>query len=402
MASVSTVLRTDKVNKKNECPIHFRIIKDRKISYLASGFMIPVDMWDAEKNKVKSKHANSKRFNSTLSNRFAEIQDQVFEHDTNNKSVTSRQLRDKVFGKKPTDFFSFADTIVETYLTDGKIGSYDKNKAIIAKLKKFVKNTNIAFQDITPVFLTKYEKHLKVHHSNSINTIHKDLKFIRKLFNDAYRLDYIEHNIIPFNKFKLKTEKTQRIFLDEFELKRIDNLELTANSKICLHRDMFVFASYAGGLRVSDMLQLQWKHFDGTNINFTIKKTDNQLSIKVPNKGLEILNKYMPQKIDKNAYIFKMLPQNLNLDNPIDVDSAISSATAYINKNLKIIAEKAEITKPLSFHISRHTWATRASKKGLSLEKISKLMGHSSIKETQIYAKIVSSELDKAMDVFND
>ena len=235
MASVSTVLRTDKVNKKNECPIHFRIIKDRKISYLASGFMIPVDMWDAEKNKVKSKHANSKRFNSTLSNRFAEIQDQVFEHDTNNKSVTSRQLRDKVFGKKPTDFFSFADTIVETYLTDGKIGSYDKNKAIIAKLKKFVKNTNIAFQDITPVFLTKYEKHLKVHHSNSINTIHKDLKFIRKLFNDAYRLDYIEHNIIPFNKFKLKTEKTQRIFLDEFELKRIDNLELTANSKICLH-----------------------------------------------------------------------------------------------------------------------------------------------------------------------
>jgi hypothetical protein len=150
------------------------------------------------------------------------------------------------------------------------------------------------------------------------------------------------------------------------------------------------------------MLQIQWKHFDGTNINFTIKKTGTQLSIKVPNKGLEILDKYKLPKTDKNAYIFPMLPKDLNLDNPVDVDIAISSATSYINKNLKSIATKAKIEKHLSFHISRHTWATRALKKGISIDKVSKLMGHAAIKETQIYAKIVSSELDKAMDVFND
>jgi integrase/recombinase XerD len=149
-------------------------------------------------------------------------------------------------------------------------------------------------------------------------------------------------------------------------------------------------------------LQIQWKHFDGTNINFTIKKTGTQLSIKVPNKALELIHKHKPKKANKNAFIFPMLPSNLNLDDPKEVDGAISSATAYINKNLKFIAIKAEVDKPLSFHISRHTWATRALKKGMSIDKVSKLMGHSAIKETQIYAKIVSSELDKAMDVFND
>jgi len=402
MASVSTVLRKDKVNKKGEAPIHFRIIKDRKISYIASGIMLPVDLWDEDKNKIKSKFTNSKRFNSTLANKFAEIQDQVFEHDTNNKSVTSRQLRDNVYGKKPTDFFPFADGIVETYLADGKIGSYDKNKAIIAKLKNFVKDANIAFQDITPDFLTKYESHLRKEHGNSVNTIHKDIKFIRKLFNDAYRLEYIEHSLIPFNRYKLKTEKTERTYLSEDELKLIVDLELTPGSKMALHRDMFVFASYAGGLRVSDMLQIKWNDFDGTNINFTIKKTGNQLSIKVPNKGLEIIESLKPKIADNNAFIFPVLTYGLDFKDPRILDDAIGNATAYINKNLKLIAAKAKVTKPLSFHISRHTWATRALKKGMSIDKVSKLMGHSAIKETQIYAKIVSSELDKAMDVFND
>lgn len=77
-------------------------------------------------------------------------------------------------------------------------------------------------------------------------------------------------------------------------------------------------------------------------------------------------------------------------------------ATNYINKGLKILASETGIEKPLSFHISRHTWATRALRKGISIDKVSKIMGHAAIHETQIYAKIVNEELDKAMDIFND
>mgnify|MGYP000845669624 FL=1 len=69
--------------------------------------------------------------------------------------------------------------------------------------------------------------------------------------------------------------------------------------------------------------------------------------------------------------------------------------------SLKALEEDSELGKHISFHISRHTWATRALRKGISIDKVSKLMGHAQIKETQIYAKIVNEELDKAMDVFN-
>ncbi len=73
----------------------------------------------------------------------------------------------------------------------------------------------------------------------------------------------------------------------------------------------------------------------------------------------------------------------------------------FANKNLKFIALKAGIEKNISFHSSRHGWAIRALQKGMRIEYVSKLMGHTNLKTTQIYAKIVNEELDKAMNVFN-
>lgn len=402
MASVSIVYRKDKLNKKGEAPIHFRIIKDRRISYISTGIMIAEEHWDFEKNKIKSKHPNSKRIKSLIDNKYAELQDEVFEKETYNKSLTSRQLRNKIYGMKPTDFFAFADSIVENYKVNNQFSTYDKNKSIIKKLKDYVNNRVLAFQDIDVDFLEKYEYHLRTSENNKTNTIHKDFKFIRKIFNDAFQKELIEYHVNPFHKYKLKSEKTQRCFLTEEELAAFGKVPTTPGTKVQLHQDMFIFASYTGGLRVSDILLLQWKHFDGLNINFTIAKTGSQLSIKVPNKGLEILNKYKPLIASPESFIFPMLPQDIKLDDPQAVDVAISRSTAHINNNLKIIKNLAGISKHISFHISRHTWATRALKKGISIDKVSKLMGHAAIRETQIYAKIVNSELDKAMEVFND
>jgi len=75
------------------------------------------------------------------------------------------------------------------------------------------------------------------------------------------------------NKYKLKTEKTQRSFLTDEELKLIEDFQ-TTKPILELHKDMFIFAAYAGGLRISDILQLKWKHLDGKHISFTMKKTN--------------------------------------------------------------------------------------------------------------------------------
>lgn len=401
MASVQTVFRKDKVNSKGEAPIHFRIIKNRKVSYVTSGIMIPESQWDFDKNKVKSSHTNSARLNSFISTKFAELQNQVLEFETINMGLSTKELKEKIYGKAPADFYEVAQELLAIYFGDDKLATYDADKAILGKVKDFHKQPKLAFKEITPAFLSKFEIYLRVEYSNKINTIHNSLKFIRKVFNYAIRQDYVEQGINPFIKYKLKMEKTTKSYLSEEELLKIVNLSVTPETRMELHKDMFVFASNAGGLRVSDTLLLKWTNFDGTHINFNIKKTGSQSAIKLPTVALDIIEKYKKQS-KSDIYIFPMLSDDLNEKDARELDSAISSASAYINKNLKLIAQKAGIEKPLSFHISRHTWATRALRKGISIDKVSKLMGHAQIRETQIYAKIVSEELDKAMDVFND
>lgn len=403
MATISIVFRNDRINKKGEAPINFFIVKGRKLTKVSTGIMISEKHWDEKNKRVKGTHKNSVHLNKFISHKHTELQDQVLEKETFSKSLSGPELRDEIHGKKPLDFFPFAEEVYTRYKSQGQIGTHDRCKAIISKVKKYVKDKSITFQEITPDFLAKYEKYLRGDEcKNGTNTIHSNFKFIRQLFNEAVNSDKLDSKFDSFKKYKIKTEKTHREYLTEDELTIIENLDLGDSEQKYLHRDMFIFASYAGGLRVSDVLKLKWQNIDKTHIKLTIKKTGSQLSIKIPDKAFQILDKYKPKKVVLDNYVFPMLPNGMKEADFIKLDNEISKGTALINKSLKAISEDSEIGKHISFHISRHTWATRALRKGISIDKVSKLMGHAQIKETQIYAKIVNEELDKAMDVFND
>src|SRR5262249_33117477 len=158
-------------------------------------------------------------------------------------SLTVRNLKDKIYGKKPSDLFELAYETCQQYWSQGKIGTHDKAQSILNKLRNYLDQRNlkvITFHDITPEFLEKYENYLRTVCNNKTNTIHKDMKFLRTLFNEAYRRNLIEHQQNPFHRYKLKQEKTQRIFLTEDELRKIESLAFQS-SKIKMHRDMFVF-----------------------------------------------------------------------------------------------------------------------------------------------------------------
>ena len=403
MASVAIVFRKDKLNKKNQAPIHFRIIKHRRVRYISSGIILGAKYWDAKRNRIKIRYPNSNRLNSFLSNKFNELQDQVFEYETKQKGLTTHQLKNQILGRKPTLLFPFTEEILQDYKQKDQIGTYDKNKSVMAKLATFVNKKTFAIQDITVSFLIKYERYLRNKKGNSVNTIANSMKFLRKVVNDAIRQEIIKSENSAFNKYIIKTEKTERAYLTEEELKLIENLQLTPFTRMDTHRDMFVFACYVGGLRISDLLQLKWEVFDETHVSVTTRKTGAQVSLKLPKKAHHILDKYKQwNKTHNSLYLFPILENELDENNARDLDTVISKATSYINKNLKIIAKKTGIKKHLSTHIARHTWATRALRKGITIDKVSKLMGHANIRETQIYAKIVGEELDKAMDKFDE
>ncbi len=400
MASVILEFRKSKTNGKGETPIYIRIIKNRKAKFVSTGIKLLEKYWDEKKFKVKKSHPNSARYNSFLAQKVAEAEAIVVSLETSTKYATANKMKDAILGRKPESIFKYLDRYVADLRRNNQISTANRFNATGVKLKEYVKGIDLSFEDITVALLKGFSRHLSEKYKNKTNTIHTNLKSIRKLYNDAIRDEVIDAQSNPFSKFKLTWDKTDKIYLTQEELDKIDNLVLPAGSMISIYKDMFVFACYAGGLRISDVLQLRRSNFDGSHINVIMQKTNDPVSVMLPTKAKSIIEKYSTGEKLATDFIFPIFDTRVKYSDPVILHQEISRKTALANKNLVSIATKAEIGKEISFHSSRHTWATLALKKGMRMEHVSKLMGHTELKTTQVYAKIVNSDLDKAMAIF--
>jgi integrase len=402
MATTKLILKTEKENKKGKIPLFLRIIQDRKPSYISLGVYLKQSEWNDEEKKVKKSHPNSTRLNAFIAKKVAEAEAKMVELQTKQKRPSGKKIKTEIMGGAAVNFFEFTKAHQEAIEKAGHINMAKRIKSIQEKLKTYLGHENLFLTDIDVEFLVKFNDYLAGTLKNKTNTITSNMKLIRRMLNDAIRQGKMNRNDYPFYSYRLKNEPTKRDYLAEDELLAIEKLALEPGSRLAEVRDMYVFSAYAGGIRVSDLLLLRWKNFDGERQHFKVLKTGKELHIKLPEKALEILKKYQTAERKPDSLIFSILRSNIDFDNPKQVTGAISSATAQINERLKIIANKAEVEKKISFHTARHTFATRALRKGIRIEYVSKLLGHATIKETQVYAKIVDEELDNAMDVFNE
>ena len=166
-------------------------------------------------------------------------------------------------------------------------------------------------------------------------------------------------------------------------------------------RDLFLFSIYAGGLRFSDVIEMQYKHYNKNEqrISKLIRKTGRPHQFKIGKVAIDILEKYCKEGADNEDYIFPVIEDKKGYERS---ESLRYTYTAKYNKlanwHLKKLGEKMELPFKLSFHLSRHTFATNALNNGMRIEHVSKLMDHRDISTTQVYAKIISEELDKAVD----
>ena len=402
MASVKVIYKKDKQRKNGNVPLYIRIIHNRKAKFIAMGVDVHPDHWDEENLRVRKSYRNSQRLNNFIAQKIAEAEQVALDLEEKEETDKNARIRELLNGKPVPDFFEYAQKFLDRLNQQGKVSRFKRVRSSINKVKAFHQKAKLPLDQITVTFLKAFEEHLQEEIGNATNTIHSDLKIIRKLFNDAIAEDLIPYEKNPFIRYKLKWEKTQKEYLSEEELAALEAFPLKPNTKRYHHRNMYVFSCYAGGLRISDILQLRWVNFDGERITLKIKKTNEQHSFKLPKRALEILQEYQTEDSEPMDFIFPIFKSEKDYSDPRTLHNSISSANAYCNKDLRFLAGKLGVSHTMSFHSARHTWATRALRKGMRIEYVSKIMGHASIKTTQIYAKIVNSELDKAMEVFDE
>lgn len=401
MATTKCILPKWKINKDKTCTVYLRITKNRKTQYIGLGVSVDSTKWDEKRGFVLPGHPNSPRINAYLTKKSLEAQKAILGEEVATNSPEVISLKNAVKGLSGVEFFPYAKKFIKIYQSKGKIGTYNRFNTVINKMEEFAKNPKFTFDNLTVQFLKDYEYELRNEKENANNTIFANFKAIMRIVNEAERENLISHDKNPFNVYKIRWQNTEKVFLNEEELFAIENLKLVSGSMKYHHRNIYVFACYAGGIRISDIITLRWDNFTGTHILLKTQKTGSVVSIMLPQKALEILELYKPQKIKKSDFIFPFIDNTEKLDDPVRVHTLISRITAYTNNDLADLAKDAEIEKHLHFHTSRHTWATRALKKGMRIEYVSKLMGHNSIRTTQVYAKIVNADLDGAMRDFD-
>jgi integrase/recombinase XerD len=399
MATIRAVLKKNKKKTNGLIPIYLRIIEGEKNTFKSIGIDVPLDAWDEKNQKVRSKHPNSGRMNQMIAKKISEFEDLRLQLDGTRglgkavKSISKKQISDNRLS-----FSIFFKEYVDQQKIDKKFGTHKKVESVLKKFNDYNVQKDVKFSDFTLDYLKTYENYLRSL-GNTTNTIHANLKVFRMLFNKAVELDIIPIQNNPFGKHKLKTEKVEKSFLTQDEVNKIDALLVTKGSKMEAHKDMFVFACYAGGIRISDLLQLRIERYDRTTkvISFFVHKTKNDHTIKLPKRAVQIIESYIPNG-KTSGYIFGLLDESVFNASEDLLLTKISSATAHANKNLKTIKEKAGIEKSGGFHSSRHTFGTLAVSNGIGIQMISKIMVHSNLTTTLGYAKIIDAQMYSEMD----
>ena len=403
MASVKIILRKDKIDKTGDAPLYLRVIKDRRAKFISLSLKLHPNEWDDDKQKVKKNHQNSTRLNAYISKKVADAEGEIADLERRNQSTSARRIKEAIKGKPLINFFDFAFDRCEKLKDTVTLSTYRSYKNNIEKFERFVGHRELMFDDITATTLKNYASYCSSKLGNNNTTINYAFRILNLMFREAKREDLISNELAPFTKFKVKKNKTTKRYLNAEQFDAFMNLEVPDKHKAQVIKDMFIFSVFSGGLRFGDVIELQWKNYDKNNhrITKTIRKTKRQHSLRIGQKAIDILDRYATENKNQNDIIFPFAKIDEQYFKDREHRSLITNrAISLSNMYLSRMGKQLELPFNLSFHISRHTFATRALNNGMRIEHVSKLMDHTDIGITQVYAKIISSELDNAVDKY--
>ena len=404
MASVKVVLRKKK-NKDGTYPLALRITHNRKSSYIYLQQHIELKYWDETSHKVKRSHPSSTRLNSFLLNKVTEANNIILEYKLKQQELSLDELKKRISNKKNIEsLFDYAEQYFETLETAQNYNRRIAEEPAINHFKKYLKNKDITFKDINVSLLEGYKAYLKGNLKVSERTIFNYLVVLRTLYKRAIKDGIAEKKTYPFGreKFRMKKPESLKIGLNEEEVKRLVALQLNKNSGEYHARNLWLYSFYFAGMRASDVLLSRWSDFKDDRLYYVMGKNNKPGSLKVPDKATEILEIYEYQKESANDLVFPDLKNIEDFSDKDRVQRRIKQVIRRLNRNLKELAKKAAIDKPLTMHIARHTFGNISGDR-IPIQMLQKLYRHSSISTTVNYQKnFLYKQADDALDTVLD
>lgn len=387
-------LKTQKTSLQGKAPICARVTVNGKRTEISIKRSVSINEWDERKGIAKGARKEIIELNMYLNQFKAKIINTYQQMVLTDAAIDGPAIRDKVLG---TDHL--APTLVSLMkyhneqqlhkLASGTMKNYHTTQRYVKQflMEKLYRN-DIALSQLTYKFILDFERYLfncvPKNHQKTLNNngIMKHIERLRKMINMAVKLDWLTKD--PFASFKKHFDKVERESLNSQELTALANKELSIE-RLRHVRDMFLFSCYTG-LSYIELAELTPNKIvtgidGGLWISTSRAKTSTGLRVPLLPQAKDLIEKYRDD------------PRALNMGTVFPVIS-----NQRMNSYLKEIANLCGITKTLTFHIARHTFATTVTlSNGVPIESVSKMLGHTSIRTTQIYAKVVEQKLSEDM-----
>lgn len=385
-------LRRSKVNTQGKMPIFQRITIDGKRFDTSTGHYIEESKWSADFAKIKGNSEEARSINNQL----YLLRASVFETEKrlfmSNAEITFETFKNEHQGKKEKErllipiFKEHNRKIKELVGIEYAPGTLERYETSLKHTKEFLQwkynLSDINIEKIDHAFITEYEFYLRSERKCANNTSVKYIKNFHKIINQCLANGWLSKD--PFANYKAKVKEVVRVFLTETEIESLLNKKFVSE-RLELVRDIFVFSCFTG-LAYIDVKQLSKENIglgiDGDKWIFKNRqKTDTASKIPLLPMAQLIIDKYEEHPVCKNEN--RLLPILSN---------------QKMNAYLKEIADVCGINKELTFHIARHTFATTVTlSNGVPLETVSKMLGHTNLKTTQHYAKILDKKISEDM-----
>lgn len=388
MLGILFFIKRKKLLKNGLAPIYVRITVNNQSSECSISKSIIPSHWISQKGRVRNNTLLNKQLNYFIDQQEFKINELLNEIIREGKEVTSNEIMNHFRG----------DSIQKNYLLeiyeehnnklkeligrDVALATYKRHCTSLNLLKEFLlakmHKTDILIKEVNVVFFEEYKHYLMTVRNNSNNTAVKYLKNLGKIVQIAKTRNLIEKN--PINDLKLRIDEVRMNFLTDDELNRLTQLTIDIK-RLDMVRDVFLFCCYTG-LAYIDVKNLNLDNIEKSEDNLwlhvTRQKTNSICYIPILKPAKAILDKYDGKLINR-----KLLPVPSN---------------QKMNAYLKELADLSGIKKELSTHCARHTFATTITLANkVTIENVSKMLGHKSLRMTLHYARILNLSIANDM-----
>ena len=374
------------------------------------------------RGEIRTSMPDSARFNNLL---LAKV----------NKISITRSFRDRLIisflDDKPItrkdrgeDFVTFVNKRLDSEYSRNKIGysRYKNGQSAMNIFQMFLRATDngtykpdsLYVGEVSAELIDKYIKWRRDFKNNSDATINHSLTPILKGCEAACALGLIDREINAGiqdmriqEKASLETEGEKEFDDHNLTKEQLAKLVEFYNSDTEPRRkefiEMFLFAFHACGLRIVDVMTLQWNHidFEKKELSKVLIKTSKRHKIPLTEPALRILRKWQTMGRRKK-YVFDLVKDELSLNDADSLYRARNTATKCVNQSIRVVGERLNFPFPLSFHTARHTFAVLAINDGLTMTVVSRLLGHSSTDITEkVYARLLPQTLTAQVEKLN-